>query len=159
MKPLRVGLLGLVWTGALLGGLAFARAQEAMPAVHGAVGEAACPADLYGPGAEPWVRAELFFGTSRPDGTVIPDEEWTDFLDAEITPRFPDGLTVLTGLGQWRDDEGISRERSQVLIILYPTETAVESSALLEEIRDEYEQQFQQSSVLRADIAPVCTSF
>jgi len=118
-----------------------------------------CPDDLTGEGSEPWVRAELFFGTTSPDGTPYSEEEFLDFLDNEITPRFPDGLTVLTGLGQFRDEEGILQERSQVLIILFPAETAAESSALLEEIRAEYEAQFQQQSVLRADAAPVCASF
>ena len=84
------------------------------------------------------------------------------FLADEITPRFPDGLTVLTGLGQWRESatSQIIQERSNVLIILYPLATAQESSAKLEEIRDAYEQQFNQTSVLRADDGtPVCTSF
>ena len=137
-----------------------AETQDAeTPVTTGQVGAAACPAALHGEGAEPWVRTELYFGTENPDGTPFPEEDWLDFLDAEITPRFPDGLTVLTGLGQFREEGEIKQERSEVLIILYPAETAAESSALLEEIRDAYEQQFQQSSVLRADIAPVCTSF
>lgn len=120
-----------------------------------------CPDELTGEGSEPWIRAELYFGTTSPDGTLYPEEEWLDFLDSEITPRFPAGLTVLTGLGQFQgeEDEDILRERSQVLIILFPAETAAESSVLLEEIRDAYEEQFQQQSVLRADTAPVCTSF
>ena len=109
--------------------------------------------------AEPWVRTELFFGTARPDGSAVTEAEWNAFLDEEITPRFPDGLTVFSAYGQYREDDQIIQEDTQVLIILYPSETAAESSALLEEIRDEYEQQFEQSSVLRADITPVCTSF
>ena len=120
----------------------------------------ACPDDLYGPGAEPWVRAELYFGTTRDDGYPYSDEEFVDFLDAEVTPRFPAGLTLLTGLGQYQGSDGtISQERSQVLIILYPLDPSGQTSVLLEEIRDEYEQQFNQESVLRADSYPVCTSF
>lgn len=133
-------------------------AAGATPSAGGAAG-AACPAELHGEGAEPWVRSELYFGTTRPDGTAFGEKEWLAFLDEEVTPRFPDGLTVLTGIGQYRDEEGILQERSQVLIILYPSETAAESSALLEEIRDEYEEQFEQTSVLRADSRAVCTSF
>ena len=132
----------------------------ATPVAAGGVGVAECPAELYGEGAEPWVRADLFFGTTRPDGTIVSEEEWQEFLDTEITPRFPDGLTVLTGYGQFRREDGtIIEEQSQVLIILYPAETAAESSDLLEEIRAAYEEQFEQSSVLRTDITPVCTSF
>jgi hypothetical protein len=67
---------------------------------------------------------------------------------------------VLTGVGQWQQESGeVLQERSQVLVILYPLETARESSVLLEEIRDVYETQFNQESVLRVDVAPACTSF
>jgi hypothetical protein len=155
--------MGLVLTvlvlGAAIGAAASVVAQDATPVSPGDVAAPACPAELHGPGAEAWVRAELYFGTTKPDGTAYTEEEWLTFLADEITPRFPAGLTVLTGLGQWQDESGILQERSQVLVILYPAETAAESSALLEEIRDAYEQQFNQTSVLRADITQVCTSF
>lgn len=111
--------------------------------------------------AEPWIRTELFFGTARPDGSAISDAEWDGFLDAEITPRFPDGLTVLNGAGQWQGEDGvIVEERSKLVILLYPREAVDESNAEIEQIRAAYEQQFQQESVLRADDdRPVCTSF
>src|SRR5262245_20034140 len=50
--------------------------------------------------AEPFIRTELYFGTAKPDG-VVTDEEFHLFLDTEITPRFPDGLTLLKGDGQF----------------------------------------------------------
>jgi Protein of unknown function (DUF3574) len=110
---------------------------------------------------QPWVRSELFFGTAKPDGTAVTAAEWRAFLDGEITPRFPDGLTVMTGIGQWQEaDEEIVQERSMLLILLYPREAAAASGAKIEEIRAAYEQRFRQESVLRADDGlPVCTSF
>src|SRR5688500_2021376 len=70
---------------------------------------------------ELFVRTELFFGTSRPDGTAVSEEQWRQFVDAEITPRFPEGLTILTGAGQFRQANGvIAREPSVLLILLYP---------------------------------------
>lgn len=112
-------------------------------------------------GAEPWVRTELFFGASKPDGTEISESEWQAFLDAEITPRFPDGLTVLDAAGQWQgDNDEIVQERSKVVILLYPREAIAESNTEIEDIRVAYERAFQQESVLRADDdRPVCTSF
>jgi hypothetical protein len=111
--------------------------------------------------AEPWVRTELFFGTAKPDGTAVSDAEWDAFLDAEITPRFPDGLTVLSGNGQWQEEDGdIVEERSKIVVLLYPRAAVDESNAEIEQIRTAYETQFQQQSVLRADDdRPVCTSF
>jgi hypothetical protein len=111
--------------------------------------------------AEPWIRTELFFGTSRPDGGVVSEADWASFLDTEITPRFPDGLTVLDGAGQWQgEDETIVEERSKIVILFYPREAVAESNAEIEAIRAAYETRFQQESVLRADDdRPVCTSF
>lgn len=34
---------------------------------------------------------------------MVSDEDWRAFLAAEVTPRFPDGLTVIDAAGQWRD--------------------------------------------------------
>jgi hypothetical protein len=140
---------------------AFAQGDATPVSTNVAATTDACPDELYGPDSEPWVRGELYFGTTKDDGTEYSPEEFDAFLDSEVTPRFPDGLTLLTGIGQWRGEgeEEVLQERSQLLIILYPQEAAAESSAKLEEIRDLYETQFNQFSVLRADAYPVCTSF
>src|SRR5918999_2051450 len=71
-------------------------------------------------GALPFIRTELFFGTAKPDG-VVTDAEFRTFIDEEVTKRFPDGLTVLKGDGQFRGaDNVIIKEKSFVLILLYP---------------------------------------
>jgi hypothetical protein len=102
-------------------------------------------------GALAFARTELFFGTDKPDG-VVTDAEFRGFLDSQITPRFPDGLTVLKGDGQFRDSTGeIVKEASFILILLYPVESARDSNRRIEKIRSCYLLQFQQESVLRAD--------
>jgi hypothetical protein len=71
----------------------------------------------------------LFFGAEKPDGSDVTGKERKRFLNNEITPRFPDGLTVLTGSEQFRDSTGeIIKEISRVLILLYPIERQAESS-------------------------------
>jgi hypothetical protein len=100
---------------------------------------------------ERFARTELFFGSTRPGGEVT-DTEFQQFLDGFVRPRFPDGLTLLVGHGQWRSAEGATvRERSMLLILLYPDAERGESSKRIEEIRDEYKWRFQQQSVLRSD--------
>lgn len=97
-------------------------------------------------------RTELFFGSAKPDGSVVSETEFQQFLNQEITPRFPDGLTLLGSLGQFRDSSGvILRERSMLLILLYPGITRRASSEKIEQIREAYQFAFQQQSVLRAD--------
>jgi Protein of unknown function (DUF3574) len=111
---------------------------------------------------EPFVRTELFFGADKPDGSEISKEEFRRFLREEVTPRFPDGLTLLTGTGQFRDAENdrIIREKSMVLILLYPLARSNESDGKIEQIRKAYKERFKQQSVLRVDDPrPVLVSF
>lgn len=100
---------------------------------------------------ELWNRTELFFGSLKPDGSVVSEKKFQRFIDEEVTPRFPDGLTVLTGNGQFRNSAGvILKERSMVLILLYPLDVA-DASQKIEAIRAAYKLAFQQESVLRVD--------
>ena len=99
-----------------------------------------------------FARTELFFGTAKADGTVVTDVEFNLFIDDTVTPRFPDGLTLLKADGQFRDANGtIVKEASFVLILLYPLEGFVESSQKINVIRESYKEQFLQESVLRVD--------
>ena len=53
-----------------------------------------------------WNRTELYFGMSKPDGKNVTNLEFREFLDREVSSRFPDGLTLLTGYGQYRSATG-----------------------------------------------------
>jgi hypothetical protein len=110
--------------------------------------------------AQLFARSELYFGSERP-GRDVSRREFNRFLDAEITPRFPDGLTLLTGRGQFSEADGtLVEETSFVLILFYPYEDRAESSALIEEIRRLYVSEFDQESVLRVDDPrPVLVAF
>ena len=104
-----------------------------------------------------FARTELFFGLSRRGG-VISEEEFQTFVNQYVTPRFPDGLTLLGGAGQFRDASGTTiTEGSKLLILLYPARTRG-ANELIEAIRSDYKTQFEQESVLRADDRS-CVSF
>lgn len=100
-----------------------------------------------------FARTELYFGTARPDGLPpVSEAEFQNFLDCHITPAFPDGLTLLKGLGQFRGANGVTIEEDSFLVILlYPRETRRESSEKIEQIRKDYNEEFRQESVLRSD--------
>lgn len=101
----------------------------------------------------PYIETRLFFGTERPDGgPTVTDEEFMEFVDREVTPGFPDGLTVQQGRGQWRDASGaIEKEWSYELILLYPVAAARKSDRKIEEIRGDYQKAFGQEAVARID--------
>jgi len=143
---------------ALLVGVAGASAAPALldqrPSQAAPAASDGCVDATLGVDAEPWARTELFFGSAKPDGSAVTDAEWHGFLDKEVTSRFPDGLTVLSGAGQWRGEDGkVVQEHSNLVILLYPHEAAKESGQKIEAIRVAYERDFQQESVLRADDA------
>jgi hypothetical protein len=109
------------------------------------------------PGASTLARLELLFGTGKKDGSEVTDAEWREFLDAVVTPRFPDGLTVLSGYGQWHTDEGdLDRESLRVIVIWY--ERSKQGEEKIEAIRQAYRKRFDQDSVMRVD-GVSCVSF
>jgi hypothetical protein len=64
--------------------------------------EAADAALCRGVGGDGVLQAELLFGRNIEGRANVSDAQWTDFLGREVTPRFPDGLTVFEAAGQWR---------------------------------------------------------
>jgi hypothetical protein len=109
-------------------------------------------------GQKPQQVAELLFGRKIGDRIGVSEAKWTRFVDGEITPRFPDGLTVFNTVGQWRDSERktIVREPSKIVMIVLPGKD--DDIDRLNQIAEAYKSQFRQQSVavmLRA----ACVSF
>ena len=92
------------------------------------------------------MHAQLFFGLLGPRGPIT-EGEWEAFLLDVVTPRFPDGLTVLHGSGHWRKaGRPVQREASRVLEIVY--DESPRSRRLIDEIAAIYKARFQQDSVM-----------
>lgn len=99
--------------------------------------------------------AEVFFGRNIGGRLGVSDAAWQQFVAAEVTPRFPDGLTVVDAAGQWRDTAGnrVVRELSKLLIIVLPGRD--DDQARLDAIAETYKRRFQQQSVLVV-VHPAC---
>ena len=107
---------------ALFACLIFVAGCATSPAAHKSAslsGDPAHPAAAAG-----WVRTELYFGIALADdpNPTRTEAKWRAFLDSEVTPRFPDGLSVFDVYGQWRSKGQAQpvRQRSKVLVVLYP---------------------------------------
>ena len=112
----------------------------------------ACPA-----GQEAHRTAQLFFGRNIAGAPGVSEADFRKFVDEVLTPRFPDGLTVLDGGGQWRGEENrMIREASKVVMIVLPKGRDVTSR--LEAARSAYKSRFHQDSVLLVTQA-ACVSF
>lgn len=92
------------------------------------------------------IRTTLYFGLSRPKGSVS-ELEWQVFLRDEVTRRFPDGLTVWQAEGQWMTPAGsIDREQSKVLLLVHPETSAAREA--VQAVIQAYRKAFEQQSVL-----------
>jgi hypothetical protein len=108
-------------------------------------------------GDQSMVRDTLYFGRNRPNGGAVREAEWRRFLNEIITPRFPDGLTVVKATGQWRNASGqIEREASEVVTMLHSGDLIAQGK--ISEIIAEYRQRFDQEAVLR-ERATTCARF
>ena len=116
------------------------------------------PAPACQGGLKPTGVAELLFGRNIGGRHGVTEAKWARFLAAEITPRFPDGLTVYDAHGQWRDQASgrVTRERSKVVMIVLPGEGA--DDARLRQIVEAYKSQFKQRSV-GLIVRPSCVAF
>jgi hypothetical protein len=110
------------------------------------------------PPAESMVSAELLFGRKIGDRIGVSEAAFAAFLAREITPRFPDGLTVVDARGQWRDqDRGtIVREPSKLVLLTFRDEAAKREN--LGAIAEIYKREFRQQSVLTS-LRTSCVTF
>ena len=130
--------------------------HPATPATTVASAPAAPSPTLSGDPAHPasakgWVDTRLYFGLGPVDKPElgITEAEWRGFLDREVTPRFPAGLSVLDVYGQWqgKDSNSPSRLRSKLLIVDYPD--TQENRDKIEAIRAAWKARTHHQSVLR----------
>ena len=103
---------------------------------------------------KPALEVDLYFGRDKQDGGEVSEAEWASFLADTVTPRFPDGLSVLTVGGQAREPSGrIVRERTKLLVVVVFDAPAHQGR--VREIVEAYNRRFGQHGVFRAEHA-VC---
>jgi len=152
---LNVNLLILALAGCFLPGCAHpGRQAAAMPSAT-LQGDAAHPGEAAG-----WVDTRLYFGLGPADHPEqgVSEAQWRNFLDKEVTPRFPDGLSVEDVYGQWqgKNETAPERLRSKVIIIDYPDNA--ENRAKIDAIREAWKRRTGDQSVLRVS-EPADVSF
>ena len=110
------------------------------------------------PPQQAMLSAELAFGRNIGGRPGVSDEAFARFTAEQITPRFPDGLTVVDSVGQWRDPaQGrLVRERGKLVTIVFADDEA--KRAALTEIAEAYKRRFRQQAVMIA-LRPSCVSF
>ncbi len=110
------------------------------------------------PPAQPMVSAELMFGRNISDRQGVSEAAFARFAAEEITPRFPDGHTVIDSQGAWRDAaRGVTvREPGKLVQIVFRDDPA--QRAALTAIAEAYKRRFRQHSVLSV-VQTACVGF
>jgi Protein of unknown function (DUF3574) len=107
---------------------------------------------------QPKQIAELLFGRDIGHRVGVSEGAWTNFAAREMMPRFPDGLTVMDTVGQWRDrtSGAIVREPSKHVEIVLPGNG--DDEMRLDAIVKAYKDKFHQQSVA-VIVRPACVAF
>ena len=96
-----------------------------------------------------WTEEQLYFGALIPTGGMVTDSLWEDFLDREVTPRFPKGYTTLNVEGRYQYHTGeVKKEPTRMIILNYPDSEKGSERKILD-ILTTYRNKFSQESVLR----------
>ena len=104
------------------------------------------------PGGQSWMRSEVYFGLSKPDGSLITTERWEEFVSQVVTPRFPAGLSIVSTVGQWRNSRGeIEHEASKLMVLVHPRSREIDLK--IDEIREDYRRRFNQEAVMKVATA------
>jgi Protein of unknown function (DUF3574) len=102
--------------------------------------------------------AQLLFGRNVEDRARVSEADFNAFVAREVSPRFPEGFTVIDATGQWRDArrDTIVHEAAKIIEIVLPA--GEDNRPKIEAIVEAYKLQFQQQSV-GLIVAPACVRF
>lgn len=107
-----------------------------------------------------WVDTRLYFGLGPADHPEkgISEAQWRDFLDKEVTPRFPAGLSVLDVYGQWQGKGQPVPERLRSKMLIIDFLDSAENRDKIEAIRTAWKAKTGDQSVMRV-VEPADVSF
>lgn len=129
--------------------LVFAAAVSVLMLVAASAGSNAQTGDpsCHG-GQQPRKIAELLFGRDIGRRVGVDETDWTHFVEHELIPRFPDGLTINDTIGQWRSRTSsvIVREPGKRVEIVLPGNA--DDEARLDAAVAAYKRAFRQRSVI-----------
>jgi hypothetical protein len=106
------------------------------------------------PPLKPAVEVGLYFGGDAGNGRAVSEAEWASFMAEEVTPRFPNGLSVIDVVGQYREPSGrMVREKTKLFVVVIFDAPA--HLTKVQAVIDAYNRRHSQNSVFRTEHA-VC---
>ena len=97
------------------------------------------------------IQTDLYFGLSKPDGSIVSESEWKHFKETEVARIFKDGSTTMIASGLWYDSatHQLIAEPSYVVISVHKNSPQI--SKQIDTLRLLYKAMFKQQSILRVD--------
>ena len=137
----------------LFSALSFMLLTGAEPALHAQTPTLSCHGTM-----KVQQVAELLFGRDIGRSIGVSERAWMRFVARQLTPRFPDGLTITDAIGQWRDASSgvIVREPAKRVEIVLPGND--DDQARLDAVVQAYKRAFRQRSV-GVIVRPACVAF
>jgi len=97
------------------------------------------------------IETNIYFGQSRPDGSMVTETEWNDFKQGYIDKVFGAGCSVINVKGSWYDSSAhkLITEPTYMLINHHIRSSAI--SKQIDSLCYWYKKIFMQQAVLRVD--------
>jgi hypothetical protein len=96
-------------------------------------------------------ETSLYFGQSKPDGSLINEKEWNQFKEGYILTTFTEGSSIIRLDGSWKDTAIHKVITEPVYMVIYYYKNSPVMSRRIDSLRYQYMKKFQQQSVLRVD--------
>lgn len=102
----------------------------------------------------PWrsadtLKSEIYFGLRLADGKTVSEDDWNKFLTEIVMPRFPDGLTVIDGVGR-SANAARAVNPTKILVLVHPN--VGDAPQRISEIKAEYRKRFGSTGVFHTDM-------
>jgi len=104
------------------------------------------------------LEIDLMFGRNIGGALGVSEEQWSDFMAGEISPHFPEGMSVDDAVGQWRDraTQATVKEPAKDVTLIVPQDAEVKGK--IDAIVRARKERVKQQSV-GVVMGPACVSF
>jgi hypothetical protein len=97
-------------------------------------------------------RTDLFFGMNIPGGGRVSAEQWKNFNDSIIAPRFPEGYTEYDAMGKWLDTATKATIAEHTKVVTFIGKKSKRRDAIVDSVIQAYIHRYKQQAVLRVDM-------
>jgi hypothetical protein len=96
-------------------------------------------------------ETNLYFGQTRPDGSMITENEWQNFRETRLDKVFKAGSSTLKVIGTWLDPDTHKQITEPSYLVIHHYKRSSQMSQQIDSLVYWYKKMFAQQAVLRVD--------